>query len=107
MVIRTRADDLRDELFPNYCMGVHGILISNDTVRLVLNELDMKLHCSTVKDHFYFTSTTCVKSVQNEDNIISCSACNQQFTYLQMKCIGAVPMRVDGVNCEKTKNTFL
>ena len=41
--IRSRADNIRDELFPEYYMGIHGIIISNNAVRLILNEVDTKL----------------------------------------------------------------
>ena len=54
---------------------------------------------------FYFTSSTCYKSIS--DNNILCSACSQQLSFLQRKCNDAVRMRADGVNSDKTNNTFL
>ena len=50
--IRSRADNIRDETYPSYYMGIHGIIISNNAVRLILDELDFKMHTSIVNDNF-------------------------------------------------------
>ena len=46
--IRTRADNIRDELFPDYYMGVQGIIISNKEVRLVLYEVDKETYSDVI-----------------------------------------------------------
>ena len=73
--IRMRADNMRDKLFPEYYMGVHGIIISNGTVRLILKEFDEKLRCPFLRDNFYFISTVCCQNVR-DDNVI-CATCDQ------------------------------
>ena len=40
--IRSRADNICDELYPDYYIGVHGIIISNNAVRLMLHEVGVK-----------------------------------------------------------------
>ena len=61
--IRMRADNMRDELLPDYYMGVHGIIIYNSTVRLLLKEVDEKLQYPILRDNFYFISTVCCQIV--------------------------------------------
>ena len=103
--MRSRADNLRDELFPDYYMEVHGILMSNDNVRFILKEMDARLHCSMVRDNFYFKHIECNETV--EGDTLSCDSCQSQLTYLQRKCIDTIRMRTEGVTHEKKNNKYL
>ena len=96
---------MRNGLLPEYYMGVYGIIIYSDSVRLILKEIDEKLQCSILRDNFYFISSLCCQNVQ-VDNIIY-TVCNQQLSYLRRKCINPVRMRIKGVNNEKINNKFL
>ena len=83
--IRSKADNIRDQLYPEYCMTVQGIIVSNNNVRLILNEMNTQLHTSVVRDNFYFSSAICTKNVS--DNVVICNACEQEVCYLQRKCV--------------------
>ena len=96
---------MRDELHPEYYIGVHGIIISNNSVRLILKELDSKMYSASIKEMFYFISSTCYKRISG--NTILCSACSQQLSFIQRKCSDAVRMRLNGVNSKKTNNSYL
>ena len=71
--IRLRADNIRDELYPDYYTSVHGIIISCNDVRLILNKVDVKLHNIILRENFYFTSSTVYQSLL--ENSILCSSC--------------------------------
>ena len=73
--IRSRAENIRNELYPNYYMGVHGIIISNNAVKLIIHEVDVKVYSSILKDNFVFTSFTCFRKVSGSS--ILCSSCEQ------------------------------
>ena len=103
--IRSRADNIRDQLYPEYCMIVQGIIVSNNNVRLILNEMNTQLHTSVVRDNFYFSSAICTKNVS--DNVVICNECEQEVCYLQRKCVDAVKMRTEGISNDKTNNKFL
>ena len=52
--IRSRADKIRDGLYPEYYTGVHDILISKESVRLILKEIDTTVYNTSVNNMFYF-----------------------------------------------------
>ena len=84
---------------------MHGIIISNNGVRLFLNEVDTKMHSTSVKEMFYFKAIRCCNSVLGEN--ILCVECSNQLFFLQRKCYDAARMRTEGISNTKTNNTYL
>ena len=104
--IRARADNIRDGIYPEYYTGVHGIILSNGGVRLLLKEKDTTTNIKSVNEMFYFTSTNC-KSLSENDDSIHCSACKQLIPFIKRKCLDTVHMRAEGITHSKTNNKFL
>ena len=104
--IRSRADNIRDELYPEYYTGVHGIIISKGSVRLLLKERNNQTYNNDVTKMFYFKSMCC-SCLSDDDNRIFCSECEKQIPFLKRKCIDAVRMRLEGVTHAKTNNKYL
>ena len=65
--IRSRADNIRDELYLEYYTGIHGILLSKGSVRLLLKEMNNQMYSKDVTEMFYFTSTCC-SCLSDDDN---------------------------------------
>ena len=103
--ICSRAGNIRDDLYPDYFMGVNGIIISNKTVRLILYELEENMYSNILNNNFYFKASTCYENV--DDKRVRCHACGQKLSCLQRRCSDTTRMRTEGVNKSKTNDKYL
>ena len=87
------ADNIRDQLFPDYHMGVHGVIISNNVVRLILHEVDAKLYSKNLYKNFYFISSHEVY----QTTLYFAPSVNDRYHFLKENLL---------VNSDKTNNKF-
>ena len=103
--ITSWTNNIRDEIYPEYYTGIHGILIPKKSVQLILRKIDTTLYNTSVTNMFYFISSICCDNVSDDDVVFQ--ECIHQLPFLQRKCIDVGRIREEGINSERTNNAFI